>query len=74
MITGDDDHRVEHTHRVKHLTQSEVAARWRLSPRTLERWRTLGVGPCWLRLHGRVLYRLEDVEAHELVRLRGSGD
>ena len=50
--------------------QAELARRWRISPRTLERWRCAGTGPAWLRLNGRVLYRLEDVLAFERARLR----
>ena len=55
---------------VKHLTQTEVARRWCLSPRTLERWRWLGQGPAFLKLGGRVAYRLEDVEAFEAAQTR----
>jgi hypothetical protein len=50
---------------VKHLHQIELARRWCLSPRTLERWRWLGQGPRYLKIGGRVAYRLEDVEAYE---------
>ena len=50
---------------VRHLTQIELAQRWRISPRTLERWRWLGQGPRYLKIGGRVVYRLEDVEAFE---------
>jgi hypothetical protein len=53
-----------------HLMQAELAERWRVSPRTLERWRCAGTGPGWLQLNGRVLYRLEDVIAFERSRLR----
>ena len=53
-----------------HLMQAEVARRWRISPRTLERWRCAGTGPAWLQLNGRVLYRLEDVLAFERSRIR----
>ena len=35
------------------------------SPRTLERWRWLKIGPAYLRAGGRILYRLEDIEAYE---------
>jgi len=31
----------------------------------LERWRWLGQGPRYLKIGGRVVYRLEDVEAFE---------
>lgn len=55
---------------VKHLTQAEVARRWCLSPRTLERWRWLGQGPAFLKLGGRVAYRLEDIEAFEAAQTR----
>jgi hypothetical protein len=45
--------------------QSDLAKRWRMSPRTLEQWRWQGRGPRFLKIGGRVLYRLADVEAHE---------
>ena len=49
----------------RHLNQDQLARRWSLSARTLERWRSHGKGPCYLRLGGRVAYRLEDIEAFE---------
>jgi hypothetical protein len=56
------------------LLQNELADRWRMSERTLERWRWLGVGPRYLKLQGRVVYRLEDVLDHEAENLRtGTG-
>ena len=36
-----------------------------MSPKTLERWRWLGEGPPYLKIGGKVLYRIEDVEAFE---------
>jgi hypothetical protein len=50
---------------VRHLCQEELARRWRVSPRTLERWRWLGQGPAFLKIGGRVAYRLLDVETYE---------
>ena len=55
-----------------HLHQVELARRWKLSPRTLERWRWLGQGPRYVKIGGRVVYRLEDVEAFEADSLRTS--
>ncbi len=59
----------EPTVAVHHLTQLDLARRWRVSPRTLERWRWrwrwLGQGPAYLKLGAAVAYRLEDVEAFE---------
>jgi DNA-binding transcriptional MerR regulator len=51
-----------------HLTQADLAARLNISPRTLERWRSIGEGPAFLKIGGRVVYRLEDVEAFEQAR------
>ena len=47
------------------LNQVQLARRWHLSPRTLERWRWEGVGPTYLKVGGRVLYRLSDIEYFE---------
>jgi predicted site-specific integrase-resolvase len=57
---------------IRHLTQDQLADRWQMSPRTLERWRWLGEGPRFLKLGGRVIYRIEDVESYEAERLRDS--
>jgi predicted site-specific integrase-resolvase len=54
---------------VRHLTQSEVARRWCLSPCTLERWWWLGKGPPFLKIGGRVAYRLEDIEKFEATQI-----
>lgn len=48
----------------EYLTQSEVARRYKLSERTVERWRSTGDGPPFVRVGlRRVLYRLADCEA-----------
>jgi len=57
---------------VKHLSQPELAERWALSPYTLERWRHQGLGPVFLKINGRVVYRLADIEAYEARCLRAS--
>ena len=57
---------------IKHLNQIELSRRWSLSPRTLERWRWLREGPVYLKIGGRVLYRLEDIEAYEAEQIRRS--
>lgn len=55
---------------IKHLNQTELSRRWSLSPRTLERWRWIRRGPAFLKLGGRVVYRLEDIEQFEQSGLR----
>lgn len=57
---------------VKHLNQAELADRWGVSQRTLERWRAIGWGPCFLKMGGRVVYRLEDIETYEIQHMRAS--
>ncbi|MBT3789071.1 MAG: helix-turn-helix domain-containing protein [Alphaproteobacteria bacterium] len=56
----------------KHLHQVHLAERWNLSPRTLERWRWEKIGPRYLKLGGRVVYRLKDVEAYEAKQVRNT--
>ncbi|PUE47514.1 terminase [Limnohabitans sp. 2KL-1] len=57
---------------VKHLNQRQLADRWDLSEATLERWRSEGIGPVFLKLQGQVRYRIEDIEAFEVNSLRRS--
>lgn len=57
---------------IKHLNQRQLADRWDLSEASLERWRTEGIGPVFMKLQGRVLYRVEDVESFETDSLRKS--
>lgn len=55
---------------IKHLNQTELAVRWTISPRTLERWRFTGEGPKYIKIGGRVAYRLEDIEGYEADQIR----
>jgi predicted site-specific integrase-resolvase len=57
---------------LRHLNQIELAARWNISHRTLERWRWSGEGPRYIKIGGRVVYRLEDVEDYEKEQIRAS--
>ena len=50
---------------LRHLNQVQLSRRWSISPRTLERWRWLKCGPQYLKIGGRVVYRLEDIESYE---------
>jgi DNA-binding transcriptional regulator YiaG len=51
---------------VRHLTETDLARRWRMSVRTLQAWRWRKVGPPYLK----VLYRLTDIETFEAERLQ----
>jgi hypothetical protein len=47
------------------LTDLQLAERWHLHRQTLIRWRSLYKGPAYLRINGRVLYPLAEVEQYE---------
>ena len=55
---------------LRHFNQVQLARRWSLSPRTLERWRWLKQGPDYLKIGGRIVYRVEDIDAFEAVKLQ----
>lgn len=59
---------------ISHLSTRELAERWSISPRTLERWRWAGEGPRFLKLGGRVVYRIADIEAFEAAHLHTRTD
>ena len=49
-------------------TTDELAKRWSMRPTTLERWRSMSIGPKYAKLGehtSRVLYRIEDIEKYE---------
>jgi hypothetical protein len=59
------------------LTEQQLAERWRVSQRTLRRWRSTARLPAHIRIGhpvvGRVLYRLADVLVFEERAIRGNG-
>ena len=65
MSIGKQSHRPEPD---VFLTEAELAARWRHSLRSLQRWRADGNGPPYLRIGRRIVFRITDVEAFEAGR------
>ena len=55
------------------LLERELADRWRMSQRTLQRWRYQGRGVAFLRIQKRIVYAVEDVEAYEAAARVGGG-
>lgn len=47
------------------LTENELAERWGVSPKTLQRWRSERRGPSYLKLSKRVTYPIEDILVFE---------
>lgn len=56
------------------LSEPDLAARWQVSRRTIQRWRCEGRVPAYLRLGRRINYRLTDILAFEkAARIRTGG-
>jgi len=51
---------------IRHLNQKQLAQRWQVNEACLERWWHEKIRPDYLKLHGRILYRQQDIEAFEL--------
>ncbi|MFN3262123.1 MAG: helix-turn-helix domain-containing protein [Pikeienuella sp.] len=47
------------------MTERELASRWRVSARTLQRWRAERYGPPWTNIGGSIRYGMADVLAFE---------
>jgi hypothetical protein len=58
---------------IKHFNQVQLARRWGISERTLERWRWRREGPEYMKIGGRVAYALADIEAFEAMQRRRPG-
>jgi hypothetical protein len=56
------------------LREFELAARWRLSVRSLQRRRAERLGPPHMRVGRSILYRLDDIVAFEDRMSRAGGD
>ena len=54
------------------LNENELAQRWGISPKTLQRWRSEGRGPKYVKLSKRVSYPLETVIEFEANALHDS--
>ena len=53
----------------KHLTEAELAARFDVTTRTLQKWRMDGIGPKFIAIgKNTIRYRLEDIIAYEQER------
>ena len=48
------------------LRERELAVRWRMSVRTLQRWRMSKSGPNWMKIGSRVVYSIDEIRAYEL--------
>ena len=56
------------------LNENELANRWGISPKTLQRWRCEGRGPKYFKLSKRVSYPVDEIMAFEFESLQESTD
>ncbi len=47
------------------MDETELATRWKLSVKTVRRWRQIDLGPIFCKLGSRVVYLVSEVEAYE---------
>ena len=47
------------------LTPEVIAQRWKVTTKTLEKWRRRGTGPKYLRVGGQIHYRPKEIELFE---------
>lgn len=52
-------------------TETELAQRWAISPKTLQRWRCENRGPRYIKLSKAVRYRLADILDYEQAQRQG---
>ncbi|MBT4879516.1 MAG: DNA-binding protein [Alphaproteobacteria bacterium] len=52
------------------ITSHDLSRRWCVKSSTLSQWRWNGRGPKYLKIGGRILYRIDDIVAFEDLQLR----
>jgi len=53
------------------FTETELARRWNVSIKTLQRWRSEGVGPPYIKLSKAVRYPVDEIVAYEQANRQG---
>ncbi|MHB8348637.1 MAG: helix-turn-helix transcriptional regulator [Acidiferrobacterales bacterium] len=54
------------------MNENELATRWNISPKTLQRWRSEGRGPSFMKMSKRVVYPIDEVFDFESQALRSA--
>jgi len=53
-----------------YITEKDLAKKWCLSTKTLQRWRWLKIGPAYIKIGGRIRYSPENIKNFEEENLR----
>lgn len=56
----------------KFLTEEQLAERWVISPKALQKWRLTGEGPIFVKIGSRVRYSIDEIEKFEACAVRRS--
>ena len=51
------------------FTEDELAAYWGVKRKTLQKWRSLGIGPIYIKIGARAVYPKEAVQEYEQARI-----
>ena len=54
------------------MNETELAERWNIGPKTLQRWRSEGRGPRFMKMSKRVVYPIDEIFDFESKALRAS--
>jgi hypothetical protein len=54
------------------ITEKQLADRWNISVKAIQRWRVVGQGPKWMKFGSAVRYPLAEVEKVEAASIRSS--
>ncbi len=59
---------------VERISELELANYWGIKTTTLQKWRSIGVGPTYIKIGGKVVYPIEAIKEYENGRMfQGSG-
>lgn len=55
-----------------YLSPYDLCKRWgrTVTPKTLANWRSMGIGPAYIKLNGRIVYAMADVVDYERAKRR----
>jgi predicted DNA-binding transcriptional regulator AlpA len=54
------------------FTEKQLAERWNISVKAIQRWRVVGQGPRWVKLGAAVRYPLAEIERYEDQAIRAN--
>lgn len=59
---------------IEKMSETELANYWGIKTTTLQKWRSIGVGPTYVKIGGKVLYPIKAIKEYENGRMfQGTG-